>query len=165
MQHSAEEVSTRGKGQERTNSKEVQGQSASGKRKVDALGERAAKGNINIMIIGVKQVGYAKYGVVEGSMTVGGCVPSKTCMVVTKSWPSWAFGAMGVGMHLHYILLLSGEWEDTLVRLYPEVMVINCRALDVGHGVRVMELDKVDYCFSDVDPPGRLNVWSSSNAV
>ena len=142
---------------EHSSAEEVQMQSWRGKRKSEASSEGMMNGNsVNIR---VRQVEYAKYGVVEGSMLVRGRGPSNTCMVVSKGWPSWAFGAMGVGLDLRYILLLSGEWEETLARMYPEVVVINCGASNEGCGVRMVELDKVDVCFSDVDPPGRLNIW------
>jgi len=102
----------------------------------------------------VRDMGYAKYGVVEGSRKGGSLRTGKTCMIVSKGWPSWAFGASGVGVHVNYVMLLSSNWEDTIVRLFPEAIVMIWSENGGDCSVRKVEVDEVDFCFTDVDPPG-----------
>ena len=116
--------------------------------------------NKNGFSVQVRDVSYAKYGVGEGVRKGGSARTGKTCMIVSKGWPSWAFGASGVGMHVSYVMLLSSDWEDTIVRLFPDAIVMNWSGDGRDGSMRKVEVDGVDFCFTDVDPPGRLDVWS-----
>jgi len=112
----------------------------------------------------VREVEYAKYGVVEGVMAARQ-VECVRCSIVSGGWPSWAFGAEGTGFKVVDLLLFNDEWEDTLSRLLPGVHLCNLVKGSDVKTTRKVELEKVDVVFTDIDPPSRAHVWDLARCI
>ena len=119
------------------------------------------KGKIRRVNVRVRSAEYARYGVVEGTIDSERCSAQTTCVVIAKEWPSWAFGAHGAGIGVRSIVLLSNKWCDFITRSFPEASVVSLtQPVDQCGVVGEAEVLQADVVFTDVDPPGVVDLWS-----
>mmetsp|Transcript_8332 Transcript_8332/g.12121 ORF Transcript_8332/g.12121 Transcript_8332/m.12121 type:complete len:644 (-) Transcript_8332:24-1955(-) len=130
------------------------------RKRKERVEEKAGERPIHSMAdVRVREVDYAKYGVVEGVMGAKNDERSR-CSIISGRWPSWVFGAEGAGLKVVELVLLNGEWEDALRRILPGMSIISMANRSDAKAPRTVELEKVDFVFTDIDPPSRVNLWS-----
>ncbi len=115
------------------------------------------------VVVSLRQADYARYGVVEG-VVCGSMNELKRseCGVIARAWPSWAFGAQGAGLKVKFIILFDERRADLIRRCLPGVTVVNMNGSEVKEeGCKgLVRLEQVDIVFSDMDPPGVVDVWN-----
>lgn len=102
----------------------------------------------------VAPVPYAKYGVAKGA--ISDSAVAVDCVIISKGWPGWAFGAQGAGFTIRALILLDAEWVSSVRLFLPEVNVVSYVSSDAQ---QPLLLAPVDVVLSDVDPPGCLRCW------
>ncbi len=102
------------------------------------------------------QASYAKYGVTAGVVQViEGVVLS--CGVICRGWPSWAFGAALRGWEVSFLLVKDSDWVKELAGWFPRAsMHVYKKEFKLP-----IQFTKLNYWFSDSDPPRSLNLWKS----
>jgi hypothetical protein len=102
---------------------------------------------------------YAKHGVTKGVMTIE--AEDKTfCGIICKGWPTWAFGATLRGWTVVTIITKDTTWKKLSRRLFPNAVV-----MDGTQGTKAsLQFTKIDYWFSDIDPPRCLSLWESNTS-
>jgi hypothetical protein len=102
----------------------------------------------------VGTVEYAKYGIVTGS--IGRSSFDLTCIIISKGWPGWAFGALAAGFTIQTVIMLDTQWLPAAQRLLPSTSFMSYSADTLNS--RLL-LHPVDVVFSDSDHPGNLRTW------
>lgn len=142
--------------------------SSGSKRKHKEKTEVSAKVKVARILVAVRPVEYARYGVVEGVISGAGVGRRDCeCGVIARSWPSWGIGAHGAGLKIKFIILFDEYRKLQVEKCLPGVKIIciiNAETRD-GTCPGWVELDQVDVVFTEIDPPGLVNVWSVAQNV
>jgi hypothetical protein len=100
---------------------------------------------------------YAKYGVTEGEM-ICQTEARPSCGVICGGWPSWALGAKFRGWDVSVIVIKNSSWAKRVKCWFPEAVVLESLV-----GINALPFcAKIEFWFSDYDPPRPLAVWESN---
>jgi len=132
------------------------------KREGSLVNEPTKRVKVTKVLVSLRSAEYGRYGVVEGMIPgrLGECRRTE-CGVIARSWPSWAVGAQGAGVTISFIILFDDSRKALVERCFAGVKIvcINDAEPKGGSGSGWIELNPVDVVFTELDPPGFVNVW------
>ncbi len=83
---------------------------------------------------------------------MSGIVSGLDCIVISKGWPGWAFGAGAAGSLVQTVIMLDTTWIEAARRFLDNINVIDYNSASVDQ-TRAL-LYPVTVVFVDVNPPG-----------
>jgi hypothetical protein len=101
---------------------------------------------------------YTKYGLTYGSLTF---LPKYSLIILSKTWPSWAFGVSSAGFQLRCVVLLDPAWTVMCLKFLPRDQILLYK--DFVKDVHCHWT--ADVIVSDIDPPVVFNLWGRVNYI
>jgi hypothetical protein len=98
---------------------------------------------------------YAKYGVTDGVLS--NQRERRSCGIIVKGWPSWCMVATTRGWDVKLIVIKYNEWEREIRVWFPMAIVVEYERINGCEA----SVACIEVWFSDLDPPRKLNLWTS----